>query len=89
METVLTHYIQRDTLAQRVEELTTTVEKLTELLRSVQNRTLSGVLGEEAGNGAAAVIVKSSVIIGGGHSSSRLNSEGIRSNTFMGGGKLS
>ncbi len=69
-----------------MEELTTTVEKLTELLRSVQNRTLSGVLGEEAGNGASAVIVKSSVIIGGGHN---LSNSAAKGKTVMGGGKVS
>ena len=62
------HLFQRDTLAQRVEDLTTTVEQLTTLLRNVQNRTLSGVLGEETANGAAAIVVKSSLIHGGGHS---------------------
>jgi hypothetical protein len=52
-----------------VEDLSAAVEQLTTLLRSVQNRTLSGVLGEETTNGAAAIVVKSSIILGGGHPS--------------------
>lgn len=63
-----------------MEDLTTTVEQLTTLLRNVQNRTLSGVLGEETANGAAAIVVKSSLIHGGGHS-------GNPKAVILGGGK--
>lgn len=35
--------LQRDTLAARVEELTSTVEQLTNLLRSVQSRKASSI----------------------------------------------
>eukprot|EP00604_Paraphysomonas_vestita_P000417 CAMPEP_0174825840 /NCGR_PEP_ID=MMETSP1107-20130205/43167_1 /TAXON_ID=36770 /ORGANISM="Paraphysomonas vestita, Strain GFlagA" /LENGTH=338 /DNA_ID=CAMNT_0016057863 /DNA_START=1347 /DNA_END=2363 /DNA_ORIENTATION=- len=76
---------ERDTLAQKVEELDTAVEQLTALLRSVQSRTISRVGSEEIGNGAAAVVVKSSVILGGGHSPTR-TIDNTKTNVILGGG---
>jgi len=71
---------ERDSLARRVEDLTSTVEQLTGLLRSVQSRSAlnlgdsSGVIGSSRAE---------SIILGGGHTGPRVTSG---SSVIIGGG---
>jgi hypothetical protein len=95
--TAITITSQRDILGRRVEDLTSTVEQLTELLRSVQshrgsisaNRSVGGGFsanGEEVSNPIGASERGGPIILGGGSGGSGPGAGGGKS-VILGGGK--